>query len=143
MSDSNAPHLVDWDERYSVGVRIIDDQHRSLVKMTNELYRGCMQGEAEARAYFGTAIKGAVDYVKEHFATEERLLLDAGYPDFLSHKRQHEDFVRTIIGEVKNFQEGRKFVPNHFARYLRDWTLEHIAVTDRQYKDHLAAKGYR
>jgi hemerythrin len=134
--------LVDWDDRYSVGIAIIDEQHRGLVKLANELYKGCMQGEAEARAYFAVAIKKAVEYVKGHFATEEGLLQQAGYPDFASHKKQHEDFVRTILDEVKAFQEGRKFVPNHFARYLRDWTLEHIAVTDRQYKDYMTSRGY-
>ncbi len=140
MAESN---LVEWDDRYSVGVKVIDEQHQSLVKIANELFKGCTQGEEEAKAYFGTAIKQAVDYVRYHFATEEKLLMEAGYPDFPAHKKKHETFVRTVIEEVKAFQEGRKFVPNHFARYLRDWILEHIAVEDRLYRDHLAARGYK
>jgi hemerythrin len=136
-------HLVEWDNRYSVGIAIIDEQHRGLIKLTNELFTGCMQGEDAAKAYFAAAVKKAVDYVKEHFATEENLLRQAGYPDFAVHKKQHEDFVRKIVEEVRSFQEGRKFVPNHFARFLRDWTLEHIAVVDRQYKDYMTSRGFR
>lgn len=132
--------LIDWDERYSVGIPLIDEQHRGLVQMANELYEGCTQGEEAARAYFSSVIKKAVAYVKEHFATEERMLQEAGYPDFQVHKKQHEEFIRTILEQVKAFQEGRKFVPNHFARYLRDWTLEHIAVSDRAYKDFMAGR---
>ena len=108
--------------------------------MANELYEGCTQGEEAARAYFASVIKKAVSYVKEHFTSEEQLLQQIGYPDFHAHKKQHEDFVKTILEEVKAFQEGRKFVPNHFARYLRDWTLEHIAVSDRAYKDFVLQK---
>lgn len=136
-------HLVEWDERYSVGIAIIDEQHRGLIKLANELFNGCMQGEEAANAYFATAVKKAVEYVKDHFATEENLLKLAGYPDFAAHKKQHEDFVRKIVEDVKSFHEGRKFVPNNFARFLRDWTLEHIAFADRKYKDHMAACGFR
>lgn len=135
--------LVEWEERYSVGIAAIDEQHRGLIKLANELFAGCVQGEDAAKAYFASAVKKAVDYVKEHFATEEGLLRQAGYPDYASHKKQHEDFVRTILAEVQAFRDGRKFVPNHFARFLRDWTLEHIAVADRRYKDFMASRGFK
>ncbi|AEJ19143.1 bacteriohemerythrin [Gracilinema caldarium] len=134
----NERTLIEWNERYSVGIPLIDDQHQRLVQMANELYEGCTQGEEAARAYFGSVIKKAVAYVKDHFATEERMLQEAGYPDYQNHKKQHEAFIRTILEEVKAFQEGRKFVPNHFARYLRDWTLEHIAVSDQSYKEFMS-----
>jgi hemerythrin len=125
--------FVEWEDRYSVGIPQIDDQHKELIRLTNDLYKGCLAGEDAARVNFRTAIKGTVDYVKYHFGMEEKLLQNAGYPQLAEHKREHEEFVKHILNEVQSFQDGKKFVPNVFVRYLRDWILSHIAVADRKY----------
>jgi hemerythrin len=125
--------FVEWDDRYSVGIQLIDDQHKELIRLTNELYKGCLAGDAAARSYFMTAVKGTVDYVKYHFAAEEKLLENAKYPDIAEHKKQHELFVKQILDDVQSFQGGKKFVPNVFVRFLRDWILSHIAVMDKCY----------
>jgi hemerythrin len=38
-----------------------------------------------------------------------------------------------MVEDVQSFQEGRKFVPNNFVRFLKDWILSHIAIEDTQY----------
>ncbi|MDR3123764.1 MAG: bacteriohemerythrin [Treponema sp.] len=125
--------FVEWEDRYSVGIPMIDEQHKELIRLTNELYKGCLAGEETARAYFMTAVKGTVDYVKYHFGMEEKLLQNVKYPELAEHKREHEAFVKNILEEVQSFKEGKKFVPNIFVRYLKDWILSHIAVADRRY----------
>ncbi|MDR2184157.1 MAG: bacteriohemerythrin [Treponema sp.] len=129
--DSNS--IVEWNDRFLIGIPFIDKQHKHLVDITNKLYVGCLKGDEEARAYFLRTIHEAVDYTKYHFLAEERLMHRIGYPELMSHKKQHEDFIREIIREVNSFGEGRKFVPNLFVRYLRDWVLTHIAVSDKLY----------
>jgi hemerythrin len=129
----NQDTLVEWDDRYSVGIPLIDDQHKELVRLTNALYKGCLAGEESARAYFMATVKGTVDYVKYHFGVEEKLLQNVDYPELAEHKREHEAFVKHILDEVQSFTAGKKFVPNVFVRYLRDWILSHIAVADKRY----------
>jgi hemerythrin len=125
--------LVEWDEKYSIGIPLIDDQHKKLIEMTNTLYRGCLGGPETADAYFKEAIQGTVDYVKYHFAMEEKLLEQVQYPGLAEHKKQHQGFIRKILEDVQNFQQGKKFVPNTFVRFLKDWILSHIALMDTQY----------
>jgi hemerythrin len=129
--------FVAWDDKYSVGIPLIDEQHKELIRLTNELYESCLAGEDAARANFMEAVKGTVDYVKYHFGVEEKLLQNAKYPELAEHKKEHEAFVRHILNEVQSFQEGKKFVPNEFVRYLRDWILSHIAVADRRYATYI------
>jgi hemerythrin len=127
--------FVEWDCRYSVAIPLIDDQHKHLIDLTNNLYACCIEGEEDVQACFRDAIRGAVDYVKYHFAAEEKILENIRYPGFAVHKKEHESFVKKILEDVKNFEEGKKFVPNIFVRYLRDWILAHIAVEDKKYAD--------
>ncbi|MDR2663399.1 MAG: bacteriohemerythrin [Treponema sp.] len=129
--------LVEWDDKYSVGIQLIDDQHKELITLTNTLYKGCRTGVETARSYFLGAIHGAVEYVKYHFAVEEKLLDTLAYPVLEAHKSEHKDFVKKIFQDVKSFQEGKKFVPNTFVRFLRDWILSHIAVMDKKYMEYI------
>lgn len=129
--------LVEWDDRYLVGIPLVDEQHKELITMTNTLYRGCLEGDAKAKIYFMQTIHGTVDYVKYHFSAEEKILESVNYPDIAEHKREHEGFIRQIFEQVKSFEGGRKFVPNDFVRYLKDWILAHIALTDKKYAEYI------
>lgn len=133
--------IIAWDERYSVGVPSIDSQHKKLLEIANDLYKACRTGSADKA--FADAVHGAVDYVKVHFAFEEGLLQAHGYPDFAAHKKEHEAFVLDVIRQVQEFTSGKPFVPNAFVRSLRDWTLQHIAMTDKRYSVYLAERGVK
>ncbi|MDL2229163.1 bacteriohemerythrin [Treponema sp. OttesenSCG-928-L16] len=129
--------IVEWDSRYSVGIKLIDEQHKGLVDMTNDLFKACLLGDDTARLYFLKTIHKAVEYVRIHFATEEQLMRKIQFPGYAIHRKEHEDFIREVLAEVKNFEEGKHFVPNTFVRYLRDWVLTHIAVSDKEYAKYL------
>jgi hemerythrin len=129
--------LVEWDDRYSVKIQLIDDQHKRLIDMTNALYEGCLAGDEAAKAYFMETVHGTVDYVKYHFTAEEKILRHIKYPYLAEHEKAHEGFVKQILEDVKSFQGGKKFVPNVFVRYLKDWILTHIAVEDKKYAGYI------
>jgi hemerythrin len=135
VQDTN--DFIKWDDRYLVNIPLIDGQHREFIRLTNELYQSCLLGDDAARIYFMKAIKSVVNYVGEHFSTEEKILESVNYPEFEIHKNRHEEFVKKVLEDVKSFQGGRKFVPNQFVRYLKDWVLSHIAVEDKRYSEYI------
>jgi hemerythrin len=65
------------------------------------------------------------------------MLENIKYPRLAEHKKEHEDFVLKMVGDVQSFQGGRKFVPNNFVRFLKDWVLSHIAISDTQYAKYI------
>ena len=137
MSDSHV--IVEWDDRYLIGIPLVDEQHKELIRLTNTLYESCLQGDAAAQASFKEAVRAVVDYVKFHFGAEEQILKNIHYPDFAAHKKEHEEFVKQVLEEVKDFEGGKKFVPNVFVRFLRDWILTHIAMEDTKYAVYIHA----
>jgi hemerythrin len=129
--------IVQWQNSYSVGVRLIDEQHMELIKLTNKLFESCMAGQEKTRRTFLDTIHMAVDYVKYHFGTEERLMERINYPDLLRHKKEHADFVREVLLKVEDFKAGKSLAPISFVYFLRDWVLQHIAVCDKKMGDYL------
>jgi hemerythrin len=125
--------FVEWDEKYSVGIASVDEQHVMLIEIINDLFDACRQDKTFVDEAFRIAIKKAIDYVIFHFAHEEKLQLESSYPDYATHKEQHEDFIKTIIRSVDDYKSGKRSVPNNFVRHLLDWLLEHIAISDKAF----------
>jgi hemerythrin len=124
--------FIAWEDRYLVGVPVIDTQHKKLITITNDLYDACKFDDNAARGQFRLAVQATVEYTKYHFSTEEQIMEKFSYPVFSAHRKEHADFVQEVLTNVQIFEEGKKFVPNSFVRFLRDWILSHIALTDRK-----------
>jgi len=125
--------IVIWDDKYATGIEMIDDQHRQLVELTNQLYLACLAGEEVLQTVFKDALHRMVEYVRFHFSAELKLLSAIDYPDYHNHKNMHDNLVNDILEAAKDFNEGKKFVPNNFVRTLKDWVFGHIAVYDKIY----------
>ena len=123
---------IKWDDQYSVGVKLIDEQHQQLMVLTNALYEACNHGGEEMNSKFKMAARMAVEYVVVHFSTEEELMEKINYPDMEAHKREHKKFAKTVLDTVKQFEEGGIYAPHAFVRFLRNWIFQHIALVDKR-----------
>jgi hemerythrin len=128
--------MIVWDDEFLVNFDIIDNQHKGLVNMINELVQGCKGGVVAADVAFLKTIRKAVEYAHTHFATEEKYMRQVDYPDFAVHKQEHESFVAEVIKQVKAFEENRND-PGALIGFLKDWLLNHIAVSDKKYAPYL------
>jgi len=140
MTNTDNLDIVVWDEKYATGIQLIDSQHKELFSLTNELFHACMDREVIQQEVFKDTMKRMVDYVRFHFGAEQELLQRVNYPDYPEHKKQHDTLVLQIIESVREYNEGKKMVPNQFVRTLRDWILGHIAHYDRLYASYIAVQ---
>jgi hemerythrin len=125
--------LVTWSATYSVGIKIIDDQHKGLFNLVNEMYNHVNNHNEEAeRAYFKSVIRQVVDYVKTHFATEEEIMKKTQYKDYAGHKLAHDFFILSVVNIVQKFDEGKRVPLMPFTHFIKDWILTHIAIMDKQ-----------
>ena len=130
--------IVIWEDKYATGIEVIDGQHKQLVELTNQLYLACLAGDEVISTVFKDAMSRMVEYVRFHFTAELKLLDAIKYPDYNNHKKMHNDLVEEILTASSTYDDGRKFVPNHFVRTLRDWVFGHIAVYDKMYAEYVA-----
>jgi hemerythrin len=129
--------FVPWESKYALGVKVIDDQHKQLFTLTNELYEKCRLGENAVYDQFIKTLHSMVDYVIHHFTAEEKIMEQVRYPGIEEQREQHSNFTRKIIEESKNYENGIYGVTQDLVHFLRDWIISHIAVYDRALADYI------
>ena len=125
--------LVKWSPTFSVGVKLVDDQHKGLLNLVNDMFNHVSGNDAQEREYFSKVIQQAVDYVKVHFQTEEKIMIHTSFPGYTEHKNAHDSFVLTVVEQIKNYQTGKRLTLSDFTKFLKEWVLTHIAIMDKQY----------
>ena len=130
--------LVEWSDDFSVKNKLIDAQHKELLRFTNELYEACQTGGFSERISFIRTVQNAVNYTKEHFSTEEKLMRQTNYPEYARHKSEHDMFVAEVLKQIKQLDDLQHIHGESFVHFLKDWVLNHIAVSDKKYIPYIA-----
>ncbi|MDK9700763.1 MAG: bacteriohemerythrin [bacterium] len=131
--------LITWNERFSVSIPQIDQQHKKWIDIVNRLHEAMAAGKGNE--VIGAVLLEMVNYSKMHLDFEEKLLTQHSYPDLAAHKLQH-DVLRKRIHEVyQKYQAGNKFLTLDVMNMLKDWLLQHIEGVDKKYSSHLVARG--
>ncbi len=121
---------VEWKEALATGIKEIDDQHKELINIINQLLEACNQGKGKEEV--GKVIKFLEDYVISHFKAEENIQLKYNYPDYAAHKAQHEHFIREFIKLKSQFDNHgvSSFFVVDINRAVVEWLIQHICKTD-------------
>jgi hemerythrin len=124
----------------SVGVKALDEDHKRMVGMLNELHDGIMLGQAKEA--LGRVLDGLVNYTQTHFAREEQLFSQADYPGALAHKTEHNELTKRVMDLQMRYKNGAQLALTlETVNFLKSWLLNHIQISDKRYGPHLNAKG--
>ena len=127
-----------WSDKYSLNVAEIDEQHKKLVSLVNEMYDAMQAGKG--RDMIGTVIAEFVDYTDYHFKAEERLLRQNGYPEYDEHKEMHDSLSRKAHSIKETFDRGNTPSAIEVMLLLTNWLNTHILEEDRKYKPYAERK---
>lgn len=142
-SNTNDKTLIFWDSKFEIGIPIIDAQHKTLVKLCNELYKAISATKEtdflshERKEAVKNALRKCVDYVQKHFSEEEKFMQLCNYKDLADHKAQHHQFGKKVLEKIMDFENETYTSSLEFVKFLYDWILSHIAYTDTLYVNDL------
>ncbi|WP_300759046.1 bacteriohemerythrin [uncultured Brachyspira sp.] len=132
MSD----RYIVWEDKYKTGYKRIDDQHQELIEIINDLY-DCMENrdseDEKLKKALKNALKKTVDYVSYHFLCEEKIMNAIKYDKIIPHSSYHREFTNTIYKYVQSYEDGSLKAIDDLVKYLKDWFLNHILVTDKKF----------
>lgn len=130
-----------WDEKYCVNVKELNDHHKKLIGLVNELHNGMKAGKG--KEIMSTILKRLIDYTQFHFSTEEKYMTRYAYPEYQLHKSQHDQFVAKVLKFQQDFEKGNILASMDVMNFLKDWLVNHIQVSDKKYGPFLNEKGIK
>lgn len=124
--------LSDWSPKYTVHHPVLDEHHHTLFKLVDQLSEAIL--EKKENEIIGEVLNSLVDYTKMHFAAEERLMQQVGYPGLLQHQEAHGKLVAQVQELQRRFQKGDSAVTAEITQFLMtDWLVRHILGMDELY----------
>lgn len=119
-----------WKDEYSVGVEMIDEQHKMFVGIINELYTAIQEkkGDIVLKDIFNQLVA----YTQFHFQTEERYFDEFDYEGAAEHKAAHQALIKQVTDLQKKEAEIMEN-PFKLMDFLEDWLIEHIMGMDKLY----------
>ncbi len=134
-----------WIEKYSVGVKALDEQHQHFFEMANEIIK--MTGKENVpREDLLVKITDLNDYAIYHFTTEENFFKHYVYPDAKAHIEAHriyEEKMDKFIAEAEKEGSDTKKMTIEIAEFAGSWLMNHIMDIDQKYIEFMHEKGIK
>jgi len=113
----------------------IDDEHKAIVEFANKLYDSYTNLKYDE---FCKSLKVFIATGTEHFHTEEKFMLNNSYPNFYSHKIEHDRFTRKLCEYVKKLNNNPAENGHLVLNFIKDWFNNHVAGKDKMLGDFLS-----
>ncbi|MEI7579927.1 MAG: bacteriohemerythrin [bacterium] len=120
-----------WQEEYSVGVAVIDNQHKQLVSTIASM--AFLLGKSHNVQKIANIFEELEQYAAVHFKTEEELFAKYNYEFAAEHIAKHNEFEAKIVELKVGFKNDSILGSFDLTDYLEDWLLNHLLTEDRKY----------
>jgi len=130
--------LLRWTKKYSVGVKLLDEQHTEFVSCLNQLHAAMLKGKAQDVAK--VIAPRMMNLTKNHFSTEERLMEETKFPGLAEHRSLHCDLISRAEEFMAHYEQGDQTMYPQLLRFVGNWLHNHMLTVDNHYvawmKDH-------
>jgi len=132
--------LMTWDDKFSVGVKVLDADHKKLIAMVNELHDGILSGKRQES--LAHVLDQLVKYTQVHFAREEEFFTRTKYPQAAQHKKEHDELIKTAVDlQARSKSGASSMLSLETMTFLKNWLSHHINDIDKKYGPHLNSQG--
>ena len=120
--------LITWMDEYALGIEEVDEDHRALIKLINDLH---------ATLNAGSSDEDIVQFLYEvhtrtaaHFAAEERIMRRSGYAEYDTHKGDHARLLDETLDMIDDYREVYSLAPDLLGTRLENWFMVHFRTHD-------------
>jgi len=130
-----------WSPALATGCADIDNQHKLLFSVMNDLFDACQSGRE--RQEVERTIGFLEIYTANHFADEESLQEKYEYPEYVTHKHLHTEFKGIVQRLATGMSKDGPTV--EFIRELcvtaSEWLFNHIKDEDLRMAAYIQGKA--
>ena len=121
--------IIVWDQTYSVGIELIDNQHKKLFEHLNSYYESILAGKD--KDVINNILGDVINYAVYHFAEEEKVMNSIEKVDFSSHFQEHKNFC-SKVSEIKEKVSSGKEISYELFNFMKEWIHTHILLVDQK-----------
>ncbi len=132
---------IKWNNKYCMGISIIDEEHKKLIGILNKTIDA--KEHSDNKEELMEVLEEMTKFALEHFTTEENYMREFNYPEYQHHSEEHSDFFNKTIAYFDRVVNGDYHISNELIEYLRQWLVNHIQGSDRQYMDCFKKNGLK
>jgi len=118
-----------WTEDLSVDNQAIDDDHRHLFALLDNLQHTMPKGLVTQEA--AVIVDDLAKYVETHFRREEEFMQRIAYVDYVRHKAEHDRFVSEVHALQSRLGRGAQTLTLSIDKMLNEWLRRHVLVMDK------------
>lgn len=132
---------LQWEDKYSVGVKMIDDQHKQMFETINKLID--VLAVVPTKQQIDEIVADLVRYKKFHFETEEKYFDEFNYENREEHKLKHKEFNSKLDELVTKNGDDSITMAFELVDFLEDWLLNHLMTEDQKYVECFAKNNLK
>ena len=124
-----------WHADYESGNVLIDRQHHSLFDDANAIINAVLS--EQPRDSLTPLVQTLINHVRQHFADEEKIIVDAGFPGAAAHAIRHHELMEHAGILTGQFDLGTLEV-GHLLQFLaQEVVARHMLGEDRKFFPYL------
>jgi len=133
---------IEWNDSLSVGVDLIDEQHKSLITKIKDLSDAVEKHQGTDK--IASTLSFMIEYTNFHFSTEEKHMKAHDYPYRKEHMAQHVEFFEMLEKMVDDFKEegATRALSTSINTFLMNWLVDHINSIDTKFGEFLRETGH-
>jgi len=117
-----------WRDDWTLGIDLLDEAHREIVRLINRLFDASEQSPLTAR------LDDLIALLRRHFATEERFLRAIDYDDTDDHCREHVLHMAEFVDLRRSVTlSGASALDADDQTSIRHWFFNHVVAQDRRF----------
>ena len=124
-------NLTTSNDELSVGVRILDCDHREMVDALFEIQRALTTGEDPRRT--GSLLRKLANFSLTHFALEEGMMVATKYPGLARHRLNHQRMVGRMRSLASRHRADGLTLDHNSVSLLSELHTAHIHHDDLHY----------
>ena len=123
--------FVELGYEYQLGVPVIDKQHRELAKQLNNAIKHCTGKKTDEKKFYDKSMRKSIDFLRNHFETEEEILSRTKYENFSNHKSNHKKILEEIIKLNDDIEENKIELDLFYVTtFIKERIMKHLKTYD-------------
>ena len=131
--------IINWNSTLEMGITEVDQQHKKLVDLTNELADKMKTGQGND--VLNKILDELVSYTDYHFASEEKLMAKHSFNLMTEHLAEHNDFKKKVIEVQQNIKTSKMSYSPQVLNFLSKWLRDHIKISDKKFSEFYHSKA--